>query len=63
MTKVFGVEQALNENDLLLVVLACLLQLSRQVDDVIAHGLALFVIHVLTPNKQSAPHQRGHHAF
>jgi hypothetical protein len=63
MTKVFGVEQALNEYDLLLIGFACLLQLSRQVDDVIPHGLPFFVIHDVTPNKQSAPHLLGHHPF
>ena len=45
MTKVFGVEQALNEYDLLLIGFACLLQLAGQVNDVISQGLPFFVIH------------------
>ena len=63
MTEVFGVEQSLDEYDLLLVVLARLLQLSRQVNDVLTHCLAFFVIHAAVPSKQSAPHQLGHHVF
>ena len=61
MTKVFGVEQAFNEYDLLLIGFACLLQLAGQVDDVISHDGAFFVIHGVNPNKQSAPHLLGHH--
>ena len=38
MAKVFGVQQAFNEYDLLLIGLACLLQLAGQIDDVIPAG-------------------------
>jgi len=61
VAKVFGVEDAFQENHFVLVVLALLFQLLGQPDDVLAHGGSFLVIHDVTPNKQSAPHLLCHH--
>jgi len=45
-------EQTLYEDDVLLICLACHLQLIRQVDDMFTHDGAFLVIHGAVPNTQ-----------
>jgi hypothetical protein len=45
VSKVFGVKQALYEDDVLLIRLARQLQLACQVDDVFTHDCSFLVIH------------------
>ena len=45
VTQVFGVEEALNEYDFVLICFALQLQLSAKPDDVLAQYLAFFILH------------------
>ena len=60
VTQIFGVEQALNEYDFVLICFTLRLQLSAKPDEVLAQYLSFFILHGVIPNTRSAQRQRGH---